>query len=49
MLIVVDLLIYPLDIIARAVSAIIGEKPTVLPAQPQSPTRSGANRNSQGS
>ena len=34
MLIVVDLLIYPLDIIARTVSAIIGEKPTVYPPNP---------------
>ena len=34
MLIVIDLLIYPLDIIARTVSAIIGEKPTVYPPNP---------------
>ena len=34
MLVVVDLLIYPLDIIARTVSSIIGEKPTVYPPNP---------------
>lgn len=34
MLVVVDLIIYPLDVIARTVSSIIGEKPTVYPPNP---------------